>query len=223
MSNNSGIWEAYKTVQPQDQMLFAVPTTRDTETLFYNLHLIVDNKVETEPRRWLVSKINRISHRGICTITMAQDTFDQHSDYIEKDEFGNIIGMWADYYKSNITPTPIVPDIPDESDFSPVPDFISTITCSGKRQIKIGGSTKTLTVRFTDGYGDPIDYQPGEWSFTFGDDPVADDLLTITPANAENKIKVKFHGGDEYIGKILTATFTSGDVISSLNLEIIAL
>lgn len=202
--------------------MFAVPLSRDTETLFYDIRMIVDNKVSTEPRAWLISKINRISHNGICTVTMAQDVFDQHSDYIEKDEFGNIIGMWANWYSSNIEPTPIVPDIPDESDFAPIPDFVSTITCSGKRQIKIGGSTKTLTVRFTDGYGDVIDFQPGEWSFSFEDDPVPDDLIMITEV-AENKIKVKFHGDDTYIGKILTATYTSGDVISSLNLEIIAL
>ena len=195
---------------------------RDTETLFYDLRMIVDNKVATEPRAWLISKINRISHNGICTITMAQDVFDQHRDYIEKDEFGNVIGMWADWYKSNIEPTPIIPDIPDD-DFTPTPEIEATVTCSGKRQIKIGGSMKTLTVKFTDGYGDPVEFQPGEWSFSINDVPLMDDLITITPVNGQGKIKVKFHGGDEYINKILTATYTSGETVASLNIEIIAL
>ena len=203
-------------------MLFAVPIARETETLWYNLRLIVDNKVEREPRCWLVSKINRISHKGICTITMAQDTFNQHTDYIEKDEFGNTVGMWGDFFASSITPTPIVPDIQDDDDFSPTSDYISTVTCSGKNQIKIGGSMKTLTVRFTDGYGDPSEFLPGEWSFVIDDEPIPEDLLTITDV-AENKIKVKFNGGDEYIGKILEATYTSGDVVSSLKLEVIPL
>lgn len=220
-SYNSGIWEAYKTVQPQDQQMFAVPMTRDTETLFYNIRMIVDNKVRTEQRAWLISKVNRISHKGICSITMAQDTFNQHTDYIEKDEFGNIIGMWADFYKSNIEPTPIVPDVSDD-DSTSISNFASTITCSGKNQIKVGGSTKTLTVSFTDNQGDPIEFQPGEWSFNLDDEPIPLDLITITDV-AENKIKVKFHGGDEFIGKMLEAIYTSGDVVSSLRLEIIAL
>ena len=196
--------------------------SRETETLFYNHRIIIDNRgISTEPRAFQISKVNRVSHNGICTVTAAQDRFDQHTDYIEKDEFGNTVGMWADFFASSITPTPIVPDIQDD-DFSPTSDYISTVTCSGKNQIKIGGSMKTLTVRFTDGYGDPAEFLPGEWSFVIDDEPIPEDLLTITDV-AENKIKVKFNGGDEYIGKILEATYTSGDVISSLKLEIIAL
>ena len=197
--------------------------SRETETLFYNHRIIIDNRgVSTEPRAFQISKVNRVSHNGICTVTAAQDRFDQHTDYIEKDEFGNTVGMWGDFFASSITPTPIVPDIQDDDDFSPTSDYISTVTCSGKNQIKIGGSMKTLTVRFTDGYGDPAEFLPGEWSFVIDDEHIPDDLLTITNV-AENKIKVKFNGGDEYIGKILEATYTSGDVISSLKLEIIAL
>ena len=195
--------------------------TRDTETLFYNHRIIIDNKVSSEPRAFEISKVNRISHKGICTVTTAQDTFNQHTDYIEKDEFGNIIGMWADFYKSNIEPTPIVPDILDD-DSTPISNFVSTVTCSGRNEIKVGGSAKTLTVSFKDGQGDPIEFQPGEWSFTLDDEPIPLDLITITDV-AENKIKVKFHGGDEFIGKILEAIYTSGDVVSSLRLEIIAL
>lgn len=197
--------------------------SRETETLFYNHRIIIDNRgISTEPRVFQISKVNRVSHNGICTVTAAQDNFNQHTDYIEKDEFGNIIGQWADYWSSNIEPTPIVPDIQDDDDFSSTTDLISTVTCSGKNQIKIGGSMKTLTVRFTDGYGDPAEFRPGEWSFVIDDEPIPEDLLTITDV-AENKIKVKFNGGDEYIGKILEATYTSGDVVSSLKLEVIPL
>ena len=98
--------------------------TRDTETLFYNHRMIIDAKVESEPRAWLISKINRISPNGICRVTLTQDTFNQHTDYIEHDEFGDIIGMWADYYRSSIEPTPITPD--EQS------DIVVAISCSGK-------------------------------------------------------------------------------------------
>jgi len=47
-------------------------------------------------------------------------------------------------------------------------------------------------------------------------------LLTLTPVS-DRKVKVKFDGDDTYINKILTATFTSGDLSSSLDLEILPL
>jgi hypothetical protein len=195
--------------------------TRETETLFYNHRIIIDAFVEAEPKSWLISKTNRLSPNGVCRVTLTQDVFDQHRDYIERDENGNIIGQWADYYQSPVTPTPIEPDIPSDDDYSPTPSLTAEITCSGKRQVKIGGSTKTLTVKFYDDEKSGIEYQDGEWSFTIDDVDVSD-LLTITPVS-EGKIKIKFLGGDEYLNKVLTATFTSGDAIASLSLELIAL
>ena len=109
------VWLDYKIQSVEDQQKFAVPMTRDTETLFYNIRMIVDTKVETEPRSWLISKVNRISPNGICRVTLAQDIFNPHTDYIEKDEDGNIVGLWADYYKSNIEPTEVPEDTPVSS------------------------------------------------------------------------------------------------------------
>lgn len=187
--------------------------THDTETLWYNIRMIIDTKVETEPRAWLISKVNRISPNGICRTTLTQDTFNQHTDFIEHDESGNIVGMWADYFSSNITPTPVDVDEPTT--------ITSSITCSGKQQLKIGGSAKALSVTFYDENGEIIDYQSGEWNYMI-DDVDALDLLTITEVS-DGKIKVKFDGDDSYINKILHVTFTSGDISSSLDLEILPL
>ena len=217
-SYNSGLWTDYKIQTVEDQQKFAVPMTRDTETLFYNHRMIIDAKVESEPRAWLISKINRISPNGIVRVTLTQDTFDQHKDYIEHDIDGNIIGMWADYYSSAITPEEVQYDEP------PTPSVSTTtcsVTCSGKPQLKIGGSAKTLTVTFYNKDGEAIAYQSGIWSYTI-DNNDASSLLTITPVE-DGKIKVKFSGGDDYINKILTVTFTSIDISSSINIEILAL
>ena len=43
---------------------------KDTETLFYNHRMIIDTKVDSEPRAWLISKVNRISPNGICRVTL---------------------------------------------------------------------------------------------------------------------------------------------------------
>ena len=193
--------------------------TRETETLFYNHRMIIDTFVEAEPKAWLISKTNRLSPNGICRVTLTQDVFDQHRDYIECDVTGKVIGMWADYYVSNIEPSPVEPDISEDGKLDA---FSSTITCSGKNQIRVGGSSKTLTVSFQDNNGDPIEYQQGEWYFSLDDEPLSNDLLLVTPIS-DGKVTIKFLGDDEYIGKILQAKFISGDVVSSLNIEIIAL
>ena len=215
-SYNAGIWTDYRITTVEDQQKFAVPMTRETETLFYNIRLIVDAMVETEPRTWLISKVNRISPTGICRVTMTQDIFDQHTDFIEKDENGNIIGMWANYFKSNLEPTPV--DIDDTLPSS----ITSVITCSGKPQFKIGGSAKTFTVTYYDENGQKMsDYTVGKWTFKIDDTSIPSELLVLT--EMDNTIKVKFLGDDSYIGKIFTVINTSGDVVSSLNIEIIAL
>ena len=188
--------------------------TRDTETLFYNRRMIVDTKVSSEPRAWLVSKVNRITPNGICRVTLAQDTFDQHNDYVEKDENGNIVGMWANYFNNNVEPTPIVPD--------EISGVTAKITCSGKPQFRIGGSPKTFTVTYYDDENQEItDHSVGSWALSIDGTTVPDAVVELTLI--DNKVKVKFLGDDSYIGKILTIKNISEDVTASLDVEIIAL
>lgn len=213
-SYNAGIWNDYRITITEDQQKFAVPMTRDTETLFYNRRMIVDTKVSSEPRAWLVSKVNRITPNGICRVTLAQDTFDQHNDYVEKDENGNIVGMWANYFNNNVEPTPIVPD--------EISGVTAKITCSGKPQFRIGGSPKTFTVTYYDDENQEItDHSVGSWALSIDGTTVPDAVVELTLI--DNKVKVKFLGDDSYIGKILTIKNISEDVTASLDVEIIAL
>lgn len=190
--------------------------SRDVETLTYNIRMIIDSKVKSEPRAWLISKINRISPNGICRVTLAQDVYDEHSDYIECDSDGNIIGMWANYYSSNIEPVSV--NIDDG-----IPSTVTAkIICSGKPQFKIGGSAKTFTVTFYDNENQEItDHEVGSWALFIDDVAVPNTLLELTTDG--NKLKVKFLGDDSYIGKILTVTNTSDDIETSIQTEIIAL
>lgn len=194
--------------------------------------MIIDSNLynsDSESRAWLISKINRISPDGIVRVTLAQDTFDQHNDYIERDDDGNVIGKWANYYNDNVEPTPIEFDSeddimppPDDDSSSTVTEFTSSISCTGKSQFKVGGSAKTFTVTFKDMNGDEVEQPIDGWSFYIGDDLVPEELLTLTRIS-DVKIKVKFLGDDSYIGKILTVKCASGEVISTMDVEIIAL
>jgi hypothetical protein len=118
--------------------------------------------------------------------------------------------MWANFYNSNVEPT----FVPEDTQSS---NIMSRITCSGKPQFKIGGSAKTLTVLFVD----EVEHQPGEWTFSI-DDEDASALVEVTLVE-EGKIKIKFIGNDDYIGKVLTATYTSSEAFATLNIEILPL
>ena len=203
----------YRVTQPEDQTKFALPLNRDTEHLYYNTFLVIDAHVLTEPRVWKISKINRANVKGVVVFTCAQDLANQHTLKADYDDDGNVVAWWADWNEGEIEPTQGIPNEEPEV----IPTTVATISCSGKQQIKIGGSAKTLTVLFTD----EVEHQPGEWTFSI-DDEDASALVEVTLVE-EGKIKIKFIGNDDYIGKVLTATYTSSEAFATLNIEILPL
>lgn len=204
-SYNSGVWFDSKIQTVEDQQKFIVPLNRISENIYYDMRMIIDAPVLTEPRAWSVTKVNRISANGLANITLAQDRFDQFSDYIELDENGEVIGMWADYYK--------LPAQPEDSTITKDLD----INYSGLNpEIKVRGGYKTYTV------SSPAadDVSGGTWSFSIdGED--ASSLVQIIEDTA--KIKVKFIGDEMYLGKTLVITYTVEEISSSLNVSIISL
>lgn len=146
---------------------------------------------------------------------MAQEQFDPLTDYIEKDDLGNPVAAWADYYQDKITPTE------PEVESSPI---YSSITYSGtKPDIKIGGSYKTFTVSFFD-HGAPIDYPGGNWTFKIDNVDISD-LVTIQEIDGSpNKIKAKFTGGLEYMDNVITVRHTSpSGIISEIKIDVVGL
>lgn len=202
-SYNSGIWIKYNIEKVEDQQQFLLPLTRETENLFYNLRMIIDNKVLTEPRAWHITKVNRLDANGLTKVTLAQDRFDQHKDYIELDNDGNVVGMWADYFQEGqVEPTDA---------YVEVPNLHCTITYNGvKPEIKVGGGYKTFTTTF---YKDNEEIVPYTCTWTFA----IKDGETVTPVDVSsgildvitisgNKMKVKFLGDGSYISKALVIT-----------------
>ncbi len=106
-----------------------------------NQRMIISAKVKN-PLAWKVTKLENTKPLGIIQLTFSQSEFDQHNDYIEKDSDSNIIGMWADYYTSEIEPSD--PEIPEFK-----PSIHCEITTSTK-SLKVGGSYKLLTAKIYD-------------------------------------------------------------------------
>lgn len=204
-SYNQGTWVDYRFRSVENQKLMWLPMSEYSKTIFYDTRVIISEPREI-PVCWRCSKVEDMNVKGIARYTFAQDLYDEHHDYIEKDEDGNVIGMWADYFTSGITPT-------DQTE--PENKIYSVVTIVGKaQQIKVGGSYKTFRVTFYDGE-EETDFRPGVWSY-FIDGQDASGLVTeSTTGLAENQIKIKFKGGDEYISKNLIVRFTSDDGIAS--------
>lgn len=218
-SYNSGLWQADKIESVEDQQKFMVPMNSQSEQIFYNQRMIIDNKIDVkagnEPRTWTVSKVNRISSNGTLLVTLSQDKFNSHTDYIEYEDENDpntIIGMWADYFSSDGT-VPSDETTPDE-------DIHSVIQYVGKPNIKAGGSYKKFTVIFYD-HETVIDHKIGQWTFTIDGEDASSLVQTDTTDVEKNQIRVRFIGSEDYMGKTLKVGYSSNTgIVSSVDILI---
>jgi len=215
-SYNSGLWIKYRIETPEDQQQFIVPLNRLTENIWYNKRYLIDAKVDQdECRAWHVSKVNRLDLPGCAMITLAQDHFDPNKDYIEKDNGGNIVGLWADYYDKPVTPEPYNP--------SPIPTA-GVITCAGVQEIKVGGTYKKFTIDFYDEEGIPLPFKEGTWSFEI--DGVTIEPIVSTSGISANQIKAKLPNNGLWINKIMTVKYTTTEVeplVTEFEISVVAL
>ncbi len=219
-SYNSGTYLDYKIERVENQAKLILPINTLSEKLYYNQRMIVDNKVDVlhgaEPRAWRITKIERTNPFGVVNLTLYQDAFDQHHDYIEyldPSDPSTIVGMYADYYREAVPPTEISME-------SPI-DLRVEITYVGKAQIRVDGGRKKLTVQFFDGT-EAHSFIPGTWTYEINGENV-NDLVVLCEDTAltENEFKIQFNGDMRYIGEILKATYiTESGLSSSIELKI---
>lgn len=185
-----------------------LPLNAITENINYvgedgeNQRMIVSAKVKN-CTVWTITKIENTHPIGLLQITFSQTSFDAHSDYIERDENGNIIGMWADYYESQTEPTdPTEPTPTPSSNYSKITASTSTI--------KVGGSYKTLTLKLYDANGNEItdNYSTSDFNWTCsiksGDEiTVLTDKVTWLKGTLFNQKKIKFPDDRQYLNQLL--------------------
>ena len=194
-----------------------MPYNEVTKTFFYNSRIIISTEL-IQPLAWRVSKVEPFAHRGNILFTLKQDVFDSHHDLIERDDDGNIIGMWADMFKEG--------NLPNNNPIMPEPELngnYAEISYAGAEpHIKVNGSYKKITLTYYNSKEVLKDQTPGEWSY-FIDDTDASELIKVLETDNPNSLKVKFLGDESYVGKVLVIKNTRDNIIAELQLQIVAL
>lgn len=204
-SYNSGLWTDLRFTSQENQDKVWLPLNPITEKIWYtnesskNMRVLVSSFTDNAIA-WQISKVENAQPLGVQKLTLYQDFFDQHRDYIEKDENGHIIGMWASYFDSEIAPT-------DLSTPTTPPSFITARISVSTSTIKVGGSYKNLTVNLYNESNEDIttEYSDATISWTCSiDNKDWTDKVTWRDGTEYNQKKVKFPNNTSVIGKILS-------------------
>lgn len=228
-SYNSGIWVDNVTASQQNQELLFIPTNEVSDTIYYvsesdenNQRLIVDvpnySIDNWTPNTWVVSKVERVNVRGRTKLTLYQKPFNSTTDYIEKDENGLIIGLWANYFGS-VTPTD--PSIP-----TPPPFSINAKISASTSTIKVGGSYKNLTVNLFNDSNEDITTEYSDATITWTcsiDNEDWTDKVTWRDGTEYNQKKLKFPNDTAVIDKILSVKCTIGKDDTTIESEFLSL
>lgn len=204
-SYNSGLWTDLRFTSQENQDKVWLPLNPITEKIWYtnesskNMRVLVSSFTDNAIA-WQISKVENAQPLGVQKLTLYQDFFDQHRDYIEKDSDGNIIGMWASYFDSEIAPT-------DPSNPTTPPSSITARISASTSTIKVGGSYKNLTVNLFNDSNEDITTEYADATFTWTcsiDNEDWTDKVTWRAGAEYNQKKVKFPNNTSIIGKILS-------------------
>lgn len=187
--------------RPDNQTKLWFSMNSITEKFWYsddddkNMRLIVSAPLE-QPVTWRITKCENVQPLGIQKLTLYQDRFNEHTDYVNL-ETGE---MYANYFDSEIAPT-------DPSNPTTPPSSITARISASTSTIKVGGSYKNLTVNLFNDSNEDITTEYADATFTwtcFIDNEDWTDKVTWRAGTEYNQKKVKFPNDSSVIGKILS-------------------
>ena len=202
-----GVYSDRYFTRPDNQQKIWLPMNPISEKIWYNdddektMRLVISVPTEN-PIVWAVTKVENIRPIGLQKLTIYQKSWNSHTDYIEKDSDGNIIGMWADYFDTQIQPTD------KEAQENNVVSSVRAKITASTTSIKVGGSYKTLTVNVydSDNILSTSEYESAIINWKCSIDNI-DWTDKVTWRNTSfNQIKIKFPNDKTQLGKILNIT-----------------
>lgn len=198
-TNGSYVDKVFSRPDNQTKLWFSMNSI--TEKFWYsddndkNMRLIVSAPIK-EPVTWRITKCENAQPLGIQKLTLYQDRFNEHTDYVNL-ETGE---MYANYFDSEIAPTdPSTPTTP--------PSSITARISASTSTIKVGGSYKNLTVNLFNDSNEDITTEYADATFTwtcFIDNEDWTNKVTWRAGAEYNQKKVKFSNDTSTIGKILS-------------------
>ena len=225
-SYTAGLWIDYNFYALDDVGSIWLPLNSVTQNVGYlttsgksNQRVCVSAKIDT-PMTYKISKVGVAQPVGLIKLTLDQDSFNQYTDYIERDEYGNIIGMWADYYYDDTKPSQPLEDA------GIVGNMLVNLTAPNSR-LRVGGSYKTITASIIDNGVDVTAEHMmdiGNWRVYLGKDlvDITDSSLIIlmSPPDKPNVAKIKFANDRSYINKIITVRCTVDNIVGEIQLDL---
>jgi hypothetical protein len=221
-----GQYTDYNFTRPDNQDKLLLPLNPLTEKFWYNSDInktmrLVVSAPTAHPIVWAVTKVENVHPLGILRLTLYQQLWNEHTDYI--DPVTN--RMYADYfiYANELEPiNPNTTEAPPESEYSAkISADLSTI--------KVGGTYKLLTVTIYDSSNNDIteEYANADFYWTCKIDDTEDGNLTDYVSWLDNvdynQRKIKFPDNRSYLGKILyiTCNINGDEIITTAQFELI--
>lgn len=187
--------------RPDNQTKLWFSMNSITEKFWYsddddkNMRLIVSAPLE-QPVTWRITKCENAQPLGIQKLTLYQDRFNEHTDYVNL-ETGE---MYANYFDSEIAPSD--PDTP-----TPTPSSITARISASTSTIKVDGSYKNLTVNLFNDSNEDITTEYADATFTWTcsiDEEDWTDKVIWRDSTEYNQKKVKFPSDSSVLNKILS-------------------
>lgn len=205
-----------------EQGKFFLPYNKITSEIKHDMRFFI-SMLQDEPFVYKVSKIKNTAPKGMITVTVEQDVFNKHTDFVDNNPNSPTYGeMYADYYSSTITPEPQIVSNAGEHILS-----IEAKTYS----VRTGGS-KVLYAKIRDMAGNDItntyDSSNLEWSFSMDDVSIENTLIAIDNAyrfkDEKNyyKCKFKFTGDELYLNKKITVTLKIKNLTAKVDLDVVS-
>ena len=196
--------------RPDNQQKAFLPMNPITEELWYtddenkNMRFCISSYTK-HPLVWTLSKVENMQPVGLQNLTFYQTVWNESTDYIEKDEYGKTIGLWANYFDSTFEPVDI------EKPTTTLPSQLLKIFAS-TYTLKVGGSYKTLTVNMSDDDTDILDIMSNgdsvlRWTCLIDKEDYTDKVIWRN-GNEKNQIKIKFPSDRNVLGKSLNIQCT---------------
>lgn len=178
------------------------------------------------PWTYIVTKIDDTATVGVVCVTVKQDKFNPHTDYVQMDTEAPDYGdMFSDYYSSDV-----LPEKTDEADLANINQTTYRLAVEAPNNLVKLGNSKVITARMYDANNKDVTEEfkneNCSWSIEMTNKKLREVLFVIDKDySKENPFKFKFRfvGDEKYLGENVRVVCTLGKYTEEILLDIVTL